>query len=102
MLNHLHLCLGFYTTKIQEAKGSEIYLMIVQKIILPWMSMPYEKVGKAFKNNFKYFFADFIIKDLYLVVGEGLLDNLMNEGIENYEEADVLAKLKYFYECLYK
>ena len=55
--------------------------MIIQKIILAWVSMPLE-VSKKFKEKFKYFFSDFIVKDMYLVLGEGILDYFMETGLE--------------------
>lgn len=101
-LNQLHICLGFYNTKVTEAVESEIYFLIIQKIILPWIRMPYQKVGKHFKKQFKCFFADFIIKDLYFLVGEGILDYIMDQGIEQMEKGDIIEKLSFFHECLYK
>lgn len=39
-LNELHLCLMFYNSKVQEAKGNEVYMLIVHKIIIPWYEHP--------------------------------------------------------------
>ena len=75
--------------------------MIIQKIILAWVKMPLE-VAKKFKEKFRYFFSDFIVKDLYLVLGEGILDYFMEKRLEKMDKQDALAKLKYFFECLYK
>jgi hypothetical protein len=42
-VNYLHLLLTFYCSKIQSAKGSEIYFMIFQKILLNYLRTPSEQ-----------------------------------------------------------
>jgi hypothetical protein len=42
-VNYMHLLLTFYCSKIKEAKGSEIYLMILQKVLLNYLRSPFSR-----------------------------------------------------------
>lgn len=69
-LNELHLCLILYNTKYTVAKGSQIYDLIVTKIILPWFQSGDKVECERFKVNFPQFFESFIIEEYYLMIGD--------------------------------
>jgi hypothetical protein len=58
-VNYLHLLLTFYCSKIQSAKGSEIYVLIFEKILLNYLRTPSSKSEK-FRKKYPQFFKTFI------------------------------------------
>ena len=79
-LNELHISLMFYNTKVQEAKGNEVYMMIVQKIVIPWVLCQDKENCQKFQERFSQFFMNYIIKDYYLLIGDSLITLLTTQS----------------------
>lgn len=58
-LNYLHLCLGFYNSRIKEAVDSDIYPLIMERIMVPYLRAPLAK-SKGFMDNYLNFFKKWI------------------------------------------
>lgn len=58
-VSYLHLLLTFYCSKIKEAQGSEIYFMILQKVLINYLKSPFSR-SKQFRRKYPKFFEQFI------------------------------------------
>lgn len=58
-LNYAHICLGLYNISFKEAEGNEVYLLIMEKIMRPYLRRPNSSNTK-FKTKYPCFFQKWI------------------------------------------
>ena len=58
-LNYAHICLGLYNITYKEAEGNEVYRLIFQKIMTPYLRDP-NSLDSKFKTKYPGFFQHWI------------------------------------------
>jgi hypothetical protein len=81
-LNYAHICIGLYNTSYKEAEGNEVYCLIMEKIMKPYLRFPNSSVTK-FKSKYPGFFQKWIysfqIPELFLELGGFIGENGADE-----------------------
>ena len=72
-LNYAHICLGLYNITYKEAEGNEVYRLIMEKIMTPYLRNP-DGSNSKFKSKYPGFFQRWIysyqIGELFEELGE--------------------------------
>jgi hypothetical protein len=58
-INYLHNCIGLYNTMIKTAKGSDIYFLVYQSFMIPYVST-HINVSSKFMTKYPNFYNKWI------------------------------------------
>lgn len=80
-LNYAHICLGLYNITYKEAEGNEVYRLIMEKIMTPYLRDATSSKSK-FKTKYPGFFQKWIysyqIPELFEELGRLISENGSN------------------------
>lgn len=98
-LNYAHICLGLYNISYKEAEGNEVYQLIMDKLMRPYLRTPRSSATK-FKTKYPCFFQKWIytyhLPELFLELGTFIAEY----GVDPECTKDGVEKIKLLGEYL--
>lgn len=98
-LNYAHICLGLYNITYKEAEGNEVYRLILQKIMTPYLRDPTSSSSK-FRTKYPGFFQRWIYSYQMAELFEELGGLIGEHGSKAECTKDAVEKIKMLGEFL--